>query len=151
MILSSNIITFFQHQPRKQPAVGIFMAYEIVCCSECNSFPLFSLTDEQRSKGGSRKRHLEPKMDLAIPLESATRRHCCVVQIQTNPRAGIFPGAFFLWEKQNVDLLKTKLFMARIISVKLPGWQKMKVQQSFQTAVMSCFDLLRKGNFRRFA
>lgn len=62
-----------------------------------------------------------------------------------------FQEPFFLWEKQNVDLLKTKLCMVRIISVKLPGWEKMKLQQSFQIAVMSCFDLRRKANFRRFA
>ena len=43
VIPPSNVITFFQHQlePRKHPAVSIFMAYEIVCCPGRNSFPTF--------------------------------------------------------------------------------------------------------------
>lgn len=59
---------------------------------------------------------------------------------------------FFLWEKhKNVDLLNTKLFMVRIIFVKLPGWKKMKSQQNLKIAAVSCFDRLQKGNFRLFA
>jgi len=90
-------------------------------------------------------------MDLATPLEPAARRHSCFVQIEANPGAGIFPGAFFSEKNKMLDLLKTKLFIARIIFVKLPGWKKMKLQQSFKIAAMSRFDLLRKGNFRLFA
>lgn len=53
--------------------------------------------------------------------------------------------------KQIVDLLKPKLFMERIIFVQLSGWEKTKLQQRFQIAAMSRFDLLRAGNFRLLA
>jgi len=41
VIQPSNVITFFQHQlePRKQPAIDMFMAYEMVCCLEHNLLP----------------------------------------------------------------------------------------------------------------
>lgn len=53
--------------------------------------------------------------------------------------------------KQIVDFLKTKLFMARIIFVQVSGWEKTKLQQDFEIAAMSRFDLLRTGNFRLLA
>lgn len=69
---------------------------------------------------------------------------------EPTPEQEFFQEPFSLG-KQNVDLLKTKLFMARIIFVQLPGWKKMNLKQSTKIAAVSYFELLRNVNFRLFA
>lgn len=74
--------------------MGIFLCLLKWFIARSANFPLLPLADEQRPTRRVKEGTL--KMDLAVPLEAATRSHCWFfVQMKANPRAGIFPGVFF--------------------------------------------------------